>query len=266
MQTFIENNWLSILSIVIGIVVAYVFYRLQKKDAASASAERKKHATVELLDVVESYIINKQRLSEQVIENLIHASERDHSVALRPVCTAITLLQDVGLRLQRSRHLDIPQKSEYSEKIEQLIKEIREHREPIRLDELSAEISENLMDLESMLQPERRDEARKILTTIASLSEQKREESLRAEENRERVITLATTLLGAAAALATTLIGTKLFDTVPTTTISLFSEKVFPVVGITLAMIIAVEFIPMVLRIKRRTIKEASIDSKKTDG
>ena len=119
MQLFLETNWLSIVSIVIGIVVAYFFYRLQKKDAASASLERKKHATAELLDVVESYIINKQRLSEQVIENLIHASERDHSVALRPVCTGVSLLQDVALRLQRSRHLDIPQKSEYSEKIEQ---------------------------------------------------------------------------------------------------------------------------------------------------
>ena len=67
MQQFFENNWLSILSILIGIVVAYVFYRLQKKDGASASAERKKHATLELLDVVESYIINKQHLSEGVI-------------------------------------------------------------------------------------------------------------------------------------------------------------------------------------------------------
>lgn len=103
MQQFLENNWLSILSIVIGIVVAYIFYRLQKNDTASASAERKKHATAELLDVVESYIINKQRLSELVIENLIHASERDHSVALRPACTAVSLLQDVALRLQRSR-------------------------------------------------------------------------------------------------------------------------------------------------------------------
>ena len=115
MQTFLENNWLSIVSILIGILVAYVFYRLQKKDSASASAERKKRATAELLDVVESYIINKQRISEHVINNLIHASERDHQVALRPDCTSVSLLQDVALRLQRSRHLDIPQKSEYSD-------------------------------------------------------------------------------------------------------------------------------------------------------
>lgn len=262
MQPFVENNWLSILSIVIGIVVAYVFYRLQKKDAASASAERKKHATVELLDVVESYIINKQRLSEQVIENLIHASERDHSVALRPTCTAVTLLQDVALRLQRSRHLDIPQKSEYSEKIEQLIKETHGSREPIRLDELNTEISEKLMVLESLLLPERQDEARKILTSIASLSEKKREVSLRTEESQERVMTMATTLLGVAATLATALIGSKVFDTVTTSAVAPIFEELLPMMGVVLALVVAVEFIPMALRIKRRTTKDSPSDSK----
>lgn len=76
---------------------------------------RKKHARTELLYVIETYIINKQHLTESVIDNLTHASERDYSVVLQPGCTAVSLLPDVGLRLQVSRHLDIPQKSEYSE-------------------------------------------------------------------------------------------------------------------------------------------------------
>jgi hypothetical protein len=265
MQPFLENNWLSILSIVIGVVVAYTFYRLQKKDAASASAERKKHATVELLDVVESYIINKQRLSEQVIENLIHASERDHSVALRPACTAVSLLQDVALRLQRSRHLDIPQKSEYSEKIEQLIRETREHREPIRLDELNAEMAGKLAELESLLQPERKYEARRILTTIASLSEKKREVSLRTEESRERVMAVATTLLGVTATVATALIGSKLFDSVSTSPVASIFGKLFPLMGAVLAFVVVIQVLTTALRIKRRKAVDSPRDTK-TDG
>lgn len=265
MQPFLESNWLSILSIVIGVVVAYIFYRLQKKDAASASAERKKHATTELLDVVESYIINKQRLSEQVIENLIHASERDHSVALRPLCTAVSLLQDVALRLQRSRHLDIPQKSEYSEKIEQLIREIREHREPIRLDELNAEMSGRFAELESLLLPERKDEARKILTSIASLSEKKHEVSLRTEESREQALSVAAAGLGLAATIATALIGSKLFDTVSMSPVASIFGKLFPVMGALLASVVVVLVLATVIRIKRRKTEDSPRDSK-TDG
>lgn len=265
MQSFLENNWLSILSIIIGIVVAYVFYRLQKKDTASASAERKKHATAELLDVVESYIINKQRLSEHVIENLIHASERDHSVALRPTCTAISLLQDVALRLQRSRHLDIPQKSEYSEKIEQLIREIRDHREPIRLDDLTSEIGEKMRRLESFLQPERRDEARELLTSIANLVENKQEISLRTEESRERVMAVATALFGVAGTLATALIGSKLFDSVTTSPVASIFGKLFPIMGVLLALVVALQVLTTAIRIKRRKAEEFSRVSK-NDG
>lgn len=265
MQTFLENNWLAIISIVIGVVVAYVFYRLQRKDAASASAERKKHAATELLDVVESYIINKQRLAEQVIDNLIYASERDHTVALRPTCTAISLLQDVALRLQRSRHLDIPQKSEYSEKIEQLIREIREHRQPVRLDELNAEMAGKLAELESLLQPERRDEARKILTALAGMNEKQREVSLRTEESRERFMALTTALFGVMAAAATALIGSKVFDTVAGSSVTSLVGKVFPVMGAVLGLILVLQLLLTVLRIKRRKHESPTRDTK-TDG
>ncbi|MDM5076584.1 hypothetical protein OB931_09375 [Aeromonas media] len=257
MQQFLESNWLSILSILIGIVVAYIFYRLQKKDTASASAERKKHATYELLDVVESYIINKQRLSEHVIENLIYASERDHSVALRPTCTAISLLQDVALRLQRSRHLDIPQKSEYSEKIEELIRETREHREPTRLNELNTEPDEIITALEAMLIPERREDARKILDSLASIVERKSEISLKNEKSKELTMIMATTLLGVSTALATSLIGSKIFDSVTTSPITSMFSKLFPLMGALLAVVVALQVTVTALRIRRRDSKNS---------
>lgn len=254
MQQFLETSWLSILSIVIGVIVAYIFYRLQKKDAASASVERKKHATVELLDVIESYIINKQRLSEHVIDNLIYASERDHSVALRPACTATSLLQDVALRLQRSRHLDIPQKSEYSEKIEQLIREIRENREPIQLYELNIDMAEKLSELEAFIQPELREDAKTIMTAIASLAERKREISLRTEENKYQVtqIAIVTTFFGVTSALATGLIGSRLFERVTDSPVSLLFSKLFPLFGMLLVVLVILMLLVIMLRIRRR--------------
>jgi uncharacterized membrane-anchored protein YhcB (DUF1043 family) len=264
LQQFLENNWLSILSILIGIVVAYVFYRLQRKDSASASAERLKHATNELLDVVESYIINKQRLSAQVIENLIHASERDHKVVLRPGCTAETLLQDVALRLQRSRHLDIPQKTEYSEKIEQLIVGIRENRTPLRLDDLSEEISVKLAELEQLLPSEKRDQVQDILGAIASMTEKQRDLSVRSQEARQRLLAVTTAFSGVAAALATSLIGSKVFDTMSSSVLSSAFGKIFPILGITLAAVVALQVLTTILRIKRRQRVQERLE--KSDG
>ncbi|MGO4382141.1 hypothetical protein AB4Z19_28055 [Pseudoduganella sp. RAF19] len=262
MQVFIENNWLSILSIVIGIVVSYVFYRLQKKDSASASAERKKHAATELLDVIESYIINKQQLSEHVIDNLIHASERGHLVALRPEFTAISLLQDVALRLQRSRHLDIPQKSEYSVKIDHLIREIRERREPFRLEDLDEELSAKLQELQQFLPAEKTAEAQAVLLTVASLIQKLRETTIRTEESKERLLAVTTPLLGVAAALATSLIGSRVFDSVSDSSASSMAMKMFPILGIALAAVVTMTAVSTAIRIKRRSRNHRSRVSK----
>lgn len=264
MQQFFENNWLSILSILIGIVVAYVFYRLQKKDGASASAERKKHATLELLDVVESYIINKQHLSEGVIENLIHASERDHVVALRPDCTAVSLLQDVALRLQRSRHLDIPQKSEYSEKIEHLIGQIRESRAPVQVGAIEGELATQLNELAALAPSEHKSKADKLAATIASLT-YKHRESKRYEEEKMEVIPVAAALLGVTASLASILIGSKTIEPIGEMATSALFGKLVPMMGVVLALAVAMTTLKTTLRIKSRTI-EIREREEKSDG
>lgn len=264
MQQFFENNWLSILSILIGIVVAYVFYRLQKKDGASASAERKKHATLELLDVVESYIINKQHLSEGVIENLIHASERDHAVALRPDCTAISLLQDVALRLQRSRHLDIPQKSEYSEKIEHLIGQIRESRAPVQIEAIEGEFAAHLNELIALVPNEHKSKADKLAATITS-STYKQRETKRFEEAKMEVIPVAAAILGVAASLASILIGSKASGPIGEIATSVLFGKLVPMMGVALALTVAMAALKTALRIKRRAI-ETREREEKADG
>lgn len=262
MQQFFENNWLSIVSILIGILVSYIFYRLQKKDAASAVAERKKHATRELLDVVESYIINKQQLSERVIENLIHASERDHQVVLRPPCTAISLLQDVALRLQRSRHLDIPQKSEYSEKIEQLIRDAQGHRIPIHAEKINDELSSKLQVLQKLVPEERKAEFQDTLTELESLIQRQADASLLMEKTKQRMVAVTTSLLGVTAAVATALIGSQMFSSFGDSEVSSAFSKLFPVMGAGLAVIVATEALTTILRIKRRNRDPASKDDK----
>jgi hypothetical protein len=74
MMTFIEINWLTLASVLIGLLVTYFFYRLQKMDLLSAREKRWKRAHEELIDVIESFVINKQELSDATIENLIEAS------------------------------------------------------------------------------------------------------------------------------------------------------------------------------------------------
>lgn len=251
MQAFIETNWLSILSILIGMVVSYFFYRLQKKDSISASVERKKHATNELLDVIESYIINKQRLSEHVIDNLIHASERNHSVSLLPACTPVSLLQDVALRLQRSRHLDIPQKTEYSETIEVLIHQARLPQDNMANPAESSITSMQLEELSASVPAEHREVFKKKLVAYLSEMESQKDKSSRKKDNAD-YIAVSTALIGVAAAMATSLLGSKLFEHASTPVIAL-SEKLFPVLGAMLALIVAMQAAVTIFRIKKRS-------------
>lgn len=166
MQSFIENNWLTLLSIAIGLLVSYSFYRLQRKDVVSAREERLKHAHEELIDVIETYIINKQHLSDEAIENLVAASERSYKVRLRPDCSPETLLQDVALRLQRSRHLDIAQKTEYAEKIEGVIRGIRESEEIAYSGFTDEGLKRKLQTLESYVTDENKAKAQEIIQSL----------------------------------------------------------------------------------------------------
>lgn len=256
MQQFFENNWLSILSIFIGVLVSYIFYRLQKKDGDSATLERKKHAISELLDVVESYIINKQCVSEHLIENLVHASERDHKVTLQTSCTPTSLLQDVALRLQRSRHLDIPQKSEYSEKIEELIKEIRDHQDSNYLrNRMSLDVGDTFFNFEALILPDRRDEARRIFLELEKSHETRREleVAVRTGQNTGRMLAITIILVGLMAALATTFIGSRFF--IPANSMTYQSAKSMLTIGLLLATMVAMQVLLPLLRIKRRRRK-----------
>lgn len=213
MIDFFTDNWISIASVIIGFLVSYVFYRLQQRDSVSAASERTKHATVELLDVVESYIINKQVLSRFLIDNLIQASERLHSVLLRPSCTPITLLQDVALRLQRSRHLNIPQKTEYSVKIDDLIIEVKEELEPLTWERMKADSASCIANVLQFVPDEHKEQAEKDLHFLGMIGEIAKNEGLlnSMKETNDRSSWISVATAGIAAALAVSTIGSRIF-------------------------------------------------------
>jgi hypothetical protein len=260
MEQLIENNWLSLLSIGIGILVACLFHHQQRKDSTLAVHQRKKHATDELLDVIESHIINKQPLSQYVIENLVLASERDHAVSLRATCHPTALLQDVALRFQRSRHLDIPQKTEYYLKIEELIRKLKENREPSLHDQMSAEVGQELAQFETLVPEDKREEVRKRLARLISVADGQRALSSRKEQGNPVFFGTGAALAGVIAALATGLIGSGLYDVVVSSAFNRLSSPTLNNLSQALPIIGAVVLIPVlylatttVLRIRRRS-------------
>lgn len=168
MADFFITYWveivLSFVSILFGILVSYIFYRLQKRDVVSAHEERVHRAVEELMDVVESYVINRQPLSKDTIHHLISASERAHRVILTDVCSPTSLLQDVSLGLQKSRHLDVAQKSEYAEHIVDTISQISKGEI-----ELPTSIKSNLSILSSIEDAIQQDNKDMVLERINNL-------------------------------------------------------------------------------------------------
>lgn len=254
MQDFLSNNWLSIVSILIGVVVAYFFYRLQKRDSASASVERKKHAHFELLDVIESYLINKQELTESVIINLIFAAERYHSVELRPGCSPISLLQDVALRLQRSRHLDIPQKSEYSVSIDRLIQdETRNHR-PMTWESMTADSLAVIEQVIALVPIDHQLEVREKLGTLAAmgaLTKKHGEVIDKIDSTGAKVSAISALTAGLAAALVASNIGTKLLSDMNESA-DLLVGKLMPTVVAVLGVMILMSFALILTRTWKR--------------
>lgn len=167
-MSFLHDNWLQILlfglSIVIGLAITYTFYRLQRRQTVSAEAERKKQAKEELMEVVESYFINKQILSEEALDSLIAATEREYQVDLGPTCSPIAVLQDVNLSLQRSRHLDVSQKSSYVAQIEELLSRITTEHKQMRF--YSRRPVLLLKEIESAIQDDKKDSALKGIETL----------------------------------------------------------------------------------------------------
>lgn len=203
-MSLLETYWFEIaigaISIIVGIIVAYIFYRLQKKDVGSAEIERRKRAREELLDVIESNIINKQKPTEDFIQNLIAAFEREYKVNLEEICSPITLLQDVSLRLQRSRHLDISQKGTYAEQIETLIYDLK-YKEPIS----PSGIWKDLEALEISLENNQLEKSKEILKTLKAEFCKYQQPEIKNERLSESLLKKSSVIIGSLTSIITLL-------------------------------------------------------------
>lgn len=125
---FIQMNWFTLSTSIAGIVLTVFIYILQNKKANSAYLEKIKYAKREIIDTLESYIINKLNISESTILNLKIGTERNYQVVIEQEWSSISILQDISFRLQTSRHLAIDQKLEYSLVLDKMILEIKNNR------------------------------------------------------------------------------------------------------------------------------------------
>ena len=130
--TFLYSNWQSI---IVAFGIGFLFFILStygiKKYISSAERERLKQAKNSMLDILESRIINKQNLSIDKINSLLTAIDRENSVDLTGRGSPSSLLEDLGLRFEKSHHLDPSQKEEYCKKIEEYIGNIIKEGEKI---------------------------------------------------------------------------------------------------------------------------------------
>ena len=130
--TFLYSNWQSI---IVAFGIGFLFFILStygiKKYVSSAERERLKQAKNSMLDILESRIINKQNLSIDKINSLLTAIDRENSVDLTGRGSPSSLLEDLGLRFEKSHHLDPFQKEEYCKKIEEYMGNIIKEEEKI---------------------------------------------------------------------------------------------------------------------------------------
>lgn len=124
------SNWLSIVvTIVLTLVGVVGTQRYIRKEVTSARKERHTQAKENLLNILETQIVNNKQISSRTVNNLIDAMDRKYSVKLSDNVTEITILQDLQLRISESRHLDASQKQEYTELIEDEVRSIKEESE-----------------------------------------------------------------------------------------------------------------------------------------
>lgn len=88
----------------------------------SAEYERYKKAKEIVSDVLESSLINKQSITFSRIRHIISAAEREQKTEIKD--SPLSLLEDLELRFEISKHLDTEQQMVYVNQIEELMSNI----------------------------------------------------------------------------------------------------------------------------------------------
>ncbi|NIE97467.1 hypothetical protein F3J02_13430 [Acinetobacter sp. Tr-809] len=172
-SNFLDANWFSIFSWIIGIALAIFLYYLQNKRANSAYLEQVKQAKKEIIDTLENYIINDIPINEDMIENLRSGTERNYKVIIENEWNTISTLQDINFRLQTSRHLAITQKAAYSKSLDELINQFKTNQSDIGFNSINNDNNLLIKQILDQTPPESQLEVKKIIFKILNDQENK---------------------------------------------------------------------------------------------
>jgi hypothetical protein len=170
--------WASItIALGSGLLFLFLSHYFLKRKEKSAEYERYKKAKETVIDVLESSLINKQSISPERIKHLISAAEREQNVEL--IDSPKSLVEDLELKFEKSKHLDTEQQRHYIDQIEEMITKIE--RESI-ISSVPLSHEEILISLKENIEAEKKDDAlkglEKLSTKIKELSERRQKYKL----------------------------------------------------------------------------------------
>jgi hypothetical protein len=159
---FITKNWDNIL---VSIVTGVVFFILGPLGLWFSNKKIRREKTIkaqdQLLDLVESMLVNKESINTSKLSSIFYAIGRRNNVNLEFETDLNNILEDLTLRFASSKHLSATQKDEYIDKIQLIITEIHKEEgsenistEPKTIpktykriiEEIESKISENNID------------------------------------------------------------------------------------------------------------------------
>ena len=171
---FLNENWQNLLITIIG---GFIFFLagilfLGYKER-SAEFERYKKAKEIVSDVLESSLINKQPITLSRIRHIISAAEREQKTEIKD--SPVSLLEDLELRFEISKHLDTEQQMVYVNQIEELMSNIESESKISSLPHSFEEIYISLkLNIENGNKDDALDDLNKIsnkIKTLHSMSE-----------------------------------------------------------------------------------------------
>ena len=176
-----------------GFIFLFLSNYFLKRKEISAKYERYKKAKETVIDVLESSLINKQSISPERIKHLISAAEREQNVEL--IDSPKSLVEELELRVEKSKHLDTEQQWHYINQIEEMIAKIE--RESI-ISSVPLSYEEILISLKENIEAEKKDDALKGLEKLSTnLSER------RPNYGSSGMISTVATLIGIIVAIIT---------------------------------------------------------------
>lgn len=120
-------------SIIVSLIIGALFFILGPLglwfSGKKVKREKINKAKAELLDLIESMLVNKEQITISKLITLFRAVERQNGNNLGLDSDLNNTLEDLTLRFARSKHLSSEQKDAYIEQIDKLINSIHEQEQ-----------------------------------------------------------------------------------------------------------------------------------------